>query len=139
MIANLLAVVMFLLMAPAFGYMSHVRGSLLIPFVLVLGYLGSFLSHNAWENMVLLTVLGVLGYYLKKFGWSRPPFVIGLVLGPIAEDSFHKAMQLWGWEFLLRPVSMVLLALIVISFAVYIWRFRKNKAEGLNNGGHHAD
>lgn len=122
MIANILAVVMFLIFAPSFGYLSHVRGSLLIPFVLTLTYLGSYLSQRNWENLVLLTLLGVLGYFLKKYHWPRPPFVIGLILGPIAEDSYHKAMQLWGWRFLLRPGALIMIILIVASIAFYIWR-----------------
>lgn len=133
MLANILAVFMFLAMAPAFGYLSYVRGSLLIPFVLTLTYLGSFLSHRAWENLVLLTILGVLGYFLKKYNWSRPPFVIGLILGPIAEDSFHKAMSLWGPSFLLRPGAMIMIALIVLSVGFYIFRtikINKKKKEG---------
>lgn len=123
-------------MAPTFSYLSYVRGSLLIPFVLTLTYLGSFLSHRAWENLVLLTILGVLGYFLKKYNWSRPPFVIGLILEPIAEDSFHKAMSLWGPSFLLRPGALVMVGLIVLSIAFYIWS--TVKAKNKKRGEHHV-
>jgi putative tricarboxylic transport membrane protein len=121
-IANVLAVVMFLMCAPAFGYLTFVRGGLLIPFVITLAFLGSYLSQAAWQNMVLLGGLGALGYFLKKFRWPRPPFVIGLVLGPIAEDSLHKALGIWGPTFFLRPLSLVLIALIFGSIGFYIWR-----------------
>jgi TctA family transporter len=127
MIANVVAVIMFFAVAPGFGYLSYVRGGLLIPFVFTLTYLGSYLSHRAWENLVLLTVLGTLGYFMKKHDWPRPPFVIGLILGPIVEDSFHKAMALWGPRFLLRPGALFMIALIVVSFGIYIWRTRTNK------------
>jgi len=126
-IANVLAVVIFLFVIPVVGYLSYVRGSLLIPFVFVLTFLGAFLSQMNWENLVLLTVFGTLGYFLKKYDWPRPPFVIGLILGPIAEDSYHKAMTIWGPSFLLRPGAMVMIALIVFSIAFYIWRENKNK------------
>ena len=126
MFANVLAVIMLVALAPGFGYLSYVRGSLLIPFVLTLTYLGSYLSHRAWENLVLLTALGALGYLLKKYDWPRPPLVIGLILGPIVEDSFHKAMALWGPRFLLRPGALFMITLIIISFGVYVWRIRKN-------------
>ena len=98
-IANILAVVMLVLCAPAFGKLAFVRGGLLIPFVITLAFLGSYLSQAAWENIVLLCPLGVLGYFFKKHRWPRPPFVIGLVLGPIAEDSLHKALGIWGPTF----------------------------------------
>ncbi len=128
-LANFLSVFVFLAMAPAFSMLVFVRGALLIPFVLVLAFLGAYLSESAWENMVLLTGIGVLGYFLKKYGWPRPPFVIGLVLGHIAEDSIHKALAIWGPTFFLRPLSLVFIALIVLTIAVYIWR-QRNGAGG---------
>lgn len=129
-LANLLSVPIFMLMAPAFSLLVFVRGALLIPFVLVLAFLGAYLSEASWENMVLLTVIGVLGYFLKKYGWPRPPFVIGLVLGAIAEDSIHKALAIWGPSFLLRPLSLVFIALILLTIGAYIWR-QRNAPEGL--------
>jgi TctA family transporter len=121
-LANFLSVFVFLLMAPAFSLLVFVRGALLIPFVLVLAFLGAYLSEAAWENMVLLVAIGVLGYFLKKYGWPRPPFVIGLVLGAIAEDSIHKALAIWGPTFFLRPLSLVFIALILLTIGAYIWR-----------------
>ncbi len=126
MLANVIAVIMFFALAPAFSYLSYVRGSLLIPFVLTLAYLGSYLSQRAWENLVLLTALGALGYFMKKYEWPRPPFVIGLILGPIVEDSFHKAYALWGPAFLLRPGALIMIAIILGSFGIYFWRERNN-------------
>ncbi len=121
-LANLLSVFIFLLMAPAFSLLVYVRGALLIPFVFVLAYLGAFLSEMAWENMLLLTVTGALGYFLKKHSWPRPPFVIGLVLGEIAEGSLHKALALWGYSFFARPMSIVLIALIIATIGYYIYQ-----------------
>jgi TctA family transporter len=53
--------------------------------------------------------------------------VIGLVLGPIAEESLNKAMLLWGPSFFLRPLSLFLIALIVASVGIYIIRMRHPK------------
>ncbi len=127
-VSNLLAVVVFLAMAPAFGMLVYVRGALIIPFVVTLSFLGAFLSHGAWENIVLLCVLGVFGVFLRKHRWPRPPFIIGLVLGPIAEDSLHKAMGIWGPTFFLRPQSLAMIALIVGSIGYYFWRRKRQAA-----------
>jgi TctA family transporter len=126
-LANVIAVAIFLLCAPWFGLLSFVRGGLLIPFVLLLAMLGSYLGHGAWENLVLLAGLGTLGYFLRRYGWPRPPFVIGLVLGPIAENSLHKALAIWGPTFFLRPLSLLFIALIVASVAFYVVRGRRTK------------
>ena len=125
-LANLLSVPVFMLMAPAFSLLVFVRGALLIPFVLVLAFLGAYLSESAWENMFVLIGLGLLGYFLKKHGWPRPPFVIGLVLGHIAEDSIHKALAIWGPTFFLRPLSLLFIAMIIATIVGYIWRQRRS-------------
>jgi TctA family transporter len=133
MIANIIAVFFFLIFVPLFGYLSYVRGSLLIPFVFALTFLGSYLGHRAWENLIVLVVLGSFGYFLKKYGWPRPPFVIGLILGPVAEDSYHKAYQLWGAGFLLRPGSLIMISLIIISIGYYIWKTNKYGNESMKH------
>jgi TctA family transporter len=129
MLANVIAVAIFVMIAPGLGLLSRVRGTLLIPFVLVLTFLGAYLSQRAWENMLLLVILGFLGYFLKKYRWPRPPFVIGLILGPIAEDSFHKSMSLWGPSFLLRPGALIMLGLTVLSIGFYVRRRMSGKAK----------
>jgi len=133
-LANVLAVVMFLGVARWVGLLSFMRGGLLIPFVFVLVFLGSYLSHGAWQNMLLIVIFGALGYALKETGWPRPPFVIGLVLGPIAEVSLHQALAIWGpFFFVTRPLSLVFLALIGGSVVFYMWR--RNRRRSFEIGG----
>jgi TctA family transporter len=126
-LSNLIAVIMFLGVARWLGLLSYVRGGLLIPCVLLMAVLGSYLSRGHWENLVVIVVLGFVGYGLKRFKWPRPPFVIGLVLGPIAESSLHKALDLWGPAFLLRPISLILIAIIVGTVLITIYRHFKRR------------
>jgi TctA family transporter len=56
------------------------------------------------------------------------PFVIGVILGKIAEDSLLKALAIFGFEFFLRPLSLVLIAMIIGSIVFYFWRARNGKA-----------
>ncbi len=44
------------------------------------------------------------------------------MLGKIAEDSLHKALDLWGLAFFIRPLSLVLIAIITGTIAVAIYR-----------------
>jgi TctA family transporter len=125
-VGNIMAVVILLIFARWVAVLTFVRGELLIPFVLILCVVGAFVNEAQWENLVILVVLSAIGYGLLRADWPRAPFVIGLVLGPIAEESLHKALALWGLGFFLRPLSLVLIALIVltIGWAVYTGRRR---------------
>jgi putative tricarboxylic transport membrane protein len=132
-LANLLCVGILVGLSPWLGSLASVRPPLLIPFVLVFALLGSYLSSQAWENLVLIFFLGCLGYMCRRHSWPRPPFVIGVVLGPIAEDSLHKALAIWGIEFFLRPLSLILIAMIMGSIVFYVWRSRQPASEVAGN------
>jgi TctA family transporter len=101
--------------------LTFINGAMLVPFIVVLVALGTFMSEQRWENLPILIVLSLVGYGLLRAGWPRAPFVIGLVLGRIAEESLHKALQLWGMDFFTRPLSLVLIGLIstTIFYAIY--------------------
>jgi putative tricarboxylic transport membrane protein len=124
-ISNVLCSLMLLVAARWFGMVSSLPARLLVPIVFLLTMVGCYVSKGHWENFIVLLALGGLGYLFKRCGWPRPPFVIGLVLGSIAEQSLHKAINLWGYSFLARPLSLVLIALIVASV---VWHFMRPKA-----------
>lgn len=121
-IANILAIVVLFVISRWIGLLAFVRGGLLIPFVFVLCALGAYLSSTHWPDLLILVGLSGVGYLFLKFGWPRPPFVIGIVLGRIAEQSLHKAVALWGFEFFLRPIALLLIVLILASLAVALIR-----------------
>ncbi|TDI67470.1 MAG: hypothetical protein E2O90_02490 [Alphaproteobacteria bacterium] len=120
-ISNLAAVVILLFITRWVALLIFLRGGILIPVVLIVTVLGTLLAKGQPENLVLLGILSVIGYGLLKYDWPRPPFAIGIVLGKIAEESLHKAWALWRWDFFLRPLSVILITLIIatIAFAIY--------------------
>ena len=114
-IANLLAVVMFLGITGWVAKLTFLRGSLIIPFVFVMVMLGSYLAMRRWENLLLAVGFGFIGYAMKKCKYPRPPLIIGVVLGEMAEINLHKSLDLWGIGFLGRPLTLVLIAMTVLS------------------------
>jgi putative tricarboxylic transport membrane protein len=120
-VGNIIAVTFLLFITRWVAVLTFVNGAMLVPFIVVLVALGAYVNEGRWENLVILVALSIIGYGLLRADWPRAPFVIGLVLGRIAEESLHKALQLWGMEFFLRPLSLVLIGLITttIAYAVY--------------------
>jgi putative tricarboxylic transport membrane protein len=120
-IGNLIAVAFLMVIMRWAAVLTFVNGAILVPFIIVLAVIGSYVNEGQWENLVVLVLISVVGYAMLRFNWPRAPFVIGLVLGRVSEESLHKALGLWGWQFFLRPLSLVLIGLIVatIAFAIY--------------------
>jgi TctA family transporter len=127
-VANLFCVIILLAAAPWISSLAYIKTSLMIPIVLVLAILGCYLGQNAWENLVLIFFLGGFAYLLKRHDWPRAPFVIGVILGKIAEDSLLKALAIFGYGFFVRPISLILIAMIIGSIAFYFWKVRGGKA-----------
>ena len=125
-VGNIIAVSFLLIVARWVAILTFVRGSLLIPFVFILCVLGAYINEGQWQNLVILVILSAVGYGLLKFGWPRAPFAIGLVLGGIAEKSLNTVLALWGLNFFLRPLSLVLIALIVLTIGYAIYRGRNS-------------
>ena len=128
-VANLICVIILLIAAPWITNLAYIKTSLMVPIVLVFAILGCYLGQGAWENLVLIFFMGGLGYFLKRHDWPRAPFVIGVILGKIAEDALLKALAIWGYGFFLRPISLILIAMIVGSVIFYIVRVRNSKVE----------
>lgn len=98
------------------------------PAVLVLSVIGSYaLRTNAFDVFVMLGA-GILGYLMGKGNYPVAPLVIGLIVGPIAENGFRRAMIISGgsYEWLLTPIPLVLLALTLASLAIPVWRSRRD-------------
>jgi putative tricarboxylic transport membrane protein len=95
-----------------------IRSDFLVPFVLALIAIAAVIYRGQPEDLVVTAAFGLFGYYLKKYGWPRVPFVIALVLGPMFEINLHLTTQLerLGRIHLLgRPIAAALALLIVLT------------------------
>jgi len=93
---------------------TTVRPTILIPIVLGMAVIGSFAASSRFEDVIIMAVFGLIGYFMRFAGWPRPPFLLGLVLGPIAERYLWTSIQLYGGEFLLRPGVITIFVLLVV-------------------------
>jgi putative tricarboxylic transport membrane protein len=121
-VGNLIAVGFLLFINRWIAVLTFVNGLMLVPFIVVLAVIGAYINEGQWENLLILVGLSAIGYGLLRFEWPRAPFVIGLVLGRISEESLNKALGLWGLSFFTRPLSLVLIALIVLTIAYAVYR-----------------
>lgn len=121
-VGNLMAVAILLVICRWITVLTFVNGRILVPFILVFITLGCFLSDFQWQNLIVLVIFGLLGYAFQRAGWPRSPFVIGLILGGSAEGALNQALQIWGMWFFLRPLSLVLIAMIVGLLAYAVWK-----------------
>lgn len=129
-------IVMFaamLLLIRYFAQISRIPIPVLVPLVLILAAVRSSAVNNSMVDVWTLLVFGVLGYLLDKAAVPLAPLILGVVLGPVLETNFFRAMELdSSWlTFLTRPISGLIIALTIVSVAFVIRKniiaSRKNK------------
>ena len=133
-VSNVITVAVCLLFLNQLARITFVKGTYLIPFLLMLIYLGGFAVNNAFGDIVMVLVFGLVGWLMVKFDWQRPPLLLGLVLGGIAENNLFIATKVYGAGFLLRPGVLVIMLLILAGlfyplFQAYRERKRAERHE----------
>lgn len=129
--SNIIAAFMLLLMADKLYFLTKVHAKIIVPYVYILAILSVYLSSNDWHFLLLMLFMSLIGYAFKKQNWPRAPFVIGLILGPATEDALIKSVGIWGLDFLLRPVSLVLIVVIFLSL-VHVARKFSTKSKTIS-------
>jgi len=102
----------------------------LMPIVMILAVVGSFAINNSIFDIGVMMILGVIGYLMQKIDIPMGPIVLALILGPMAESNFRRALIMSRGSFtifLTRPISLVLIILSVISLVGAF--LRQNKGE----------
>jgi TctA family transporter len=129
--SNLITVALFFLFLNQLVKITQVRGSLLIPFILMLVYLGAFAEKNASADLFLVLIFGLLGWVMVKLDWPRPPLILGLVLAPVAEQKLFLSTGRYGAAWLGRPgvIILILLALAAIFYPEFKRRRKKRAGE----------
>ncbi|WP_417524391.1 tripartite tricarboxylate transporter permease [Marinovum sp.] len=106
----------------AYGAIVRAPKAALVPVVAFMTIIGSFAIRNSLADVGIMVALGVVGWVANRRGFSVSPIVLGLILGRIAEEGFVQSWtigdamgNLWG-QFFGRPLSMVIIALTLMSF-----------------------
>ncbi|WP_028783848.1 tripartite tricarboxylate transporter permease [Thalassobacillus devorans] len=118
-IASLLLGVIGLLGARFFIKISGVSEKILAPIIIGLCVVGSYAINNNIFDVWVMVAFGLIGYLIRKTGFHPAPIILGMILGPIAENGLRQSMLMAKTDLLTyyftRPISVVLIALTVIS------------------------
>jgi putative tricarboxylic transport membrane protein len=107
-----------LVFIPLLANVIKVPMNYLVPSVLALSVFGAFGLTGDLSGPVTVLVFSILGWVFRRFGYSVPAAVIGILLGGMAEDQVIYAYQISGgqWSYLLeRPVALLILLLLGVS------------------------
>lgn len=113
---------------------------LLIPIIVLLSVVGTYTIQNSITDVYWMLAFGVLGYFLKVYGFEPGPIILGVILGPLMDVSFRRAVLSSRGDpvdfltsFFMNPISLVLtvgfLLLILNQTPLWGYIFKRRKAE----------
>jgi len=86
--------------------------------VFALCFVGAYGLEQSIVDVWIMMIAGVLGFVLKRYGFSPAPIIMGLVLGGLVETSLAQSMIIFDqrWTgFLGQPIALVFFALAAVS------------------------
>jgi putative tricarboxylic transport membrane protein len=128
-VGNLMLLVLNLPLIGIWVRVLAIPRELLYAGVLVFATLGAYSLHQSWVDLAMLYVFGLLGLAMRRWDIPVGPAVIGLILGPLAETQFRRALAISEGDprvFLTEPISAVLLGLTVAA-ALLPWLLRQKR------------
>ena len=123
-IGNLILLLLNLPLASVFARLLQIRYCWIYPPILAICLTGVISRANNVEDAWLMLAFGVVGWAMKRYDWSAAPMILGLVLGPIFENSLRQSLTLSHGSsaiFVTRPISAVLLALAILAVSAPFW------------------
>lgn len=126
-IGNLIGTIFGMFLVNPLTRATFLRSSILVPVLVGIIFTGAFVVHNAWIEMVIALVFGVLGYAMKELNYSRAAMLIGLVLGYAIEKNLYLAIQLNGPKFYLEPIPLTLVFITLVFLGWNIWTYVRDR------------
>jgi TctA family transporter len=130
-VANLITVAISLLFINQLVKITYIRGTLVIPFILFLVFFGAYAEKNALFDVSLVLIFGAIGWIMVQTEWPRPPLILGLVLGRLAERYLFLSVNRYDAEWLMRPMVLVFFVAIAAVLVYSVREQRRGEAASL--------
>ncbi|WP_420960413.1 tripartite tricarboxylate transporter permease [Brucella sp. IR073] len=121
LVANLMLLVLNLPLIGLWVKLLSIPRHWLYAGIVVFATLGTIGANPSTFELGMLLVFGLLGYFLRRFGYPIAPVVVGLILGPMAEQQLRRALSISQGDptvLVHSPIAIVLLLLAVAAVVV---------------------
>ncbi|WP_395831643.1 tripartite tricarboxylate transporter permease [Elstera sp.] len=130
-IANIMLLLLNLPLVGLWARVLHIPKPYLFAGILIFAIIGTYGISQSFIDLVLLLAIGIIGFFMRLFDFPTSPVIIGMILGPMAEQEFRRAMITSQGDmsvFITHPLSAALLGLAVFAVVTpHILRLIRSK------------
>ncbi|ACZ40405.1 MAG: tripartite tricarboxylate transporter permease [Sphaerobacter thermophilus] len=120
-IGNVMLVLLNMFAIPLFASALRVSYPIQASFIVMFAVVGAYSLGNNPIDVLFMGIFGLLGFIMKRLDFPAAGLILGLVLGPLAEQNLRRSLTLshGDWSiFFTRPISG---ALMVLAITALLW------------------
>lgn len=128
-VSNFILMYQGIYLTQAIAKIIQVPYMFLAPILTIFCFAGAYSNSGNISELIIIVPIALIGYVISKLGFSVVPLMLGLILGPIAEQNFTRSMILSGGKlsiFVTRPISLAILVITVVFVFIFM---KMNQAE----------
>lgn len=114
--------------------------AILIPLIVILSAVGAYAIQNNPVHITWALAFGVMGFFLKRYGFQVGPIILGVILGPMIDANYRRAMigaqeniGTFIYDLLSNPISFVLTCALLLMFVTQIPFIKNRKRDRLRS------
>jgi putative tricarboxylic transport membrane protein len=124
-LANFLATGLSMGLASTFAKVSVMPFYVVVPMTLIFTIAAAYGVKSTYQDLATLVVFAFIGFYMRRYGWPRPPVLVAVVLGPQIQTYLWLSMDRYSFDWMLTPGVMIIAVIIVMTVFFPMWRNRK--------------
>jgi putative tricarboxylic transport membrane protein len=120
-IGNVLLLVLNLPLVGLWIRLLSIPRPLLYGGILIFATLGAYGLRNSWFDLLLLYVIGLIGFLMRRYDIPVAPTIVGMILGPVAEQQLRRALSISQGDatiFLTKPIAATVLGITLLLLVV---------------------
>jgi putative tricarboxylic transport membrane protein len=137
-LGNLMLLILNLPLVKVFAKIISTPPKYLIPLIIAISVFGVYAVQVNTFDLMLLIICGVGGYYLTKNDYPVAPLVLGLVLWPMIENNFRRALTISNSDysiFIKEPLSLTFLIIAILWISIPLLLKMRGKNVVINDEG----
>ena len=136
LIANVMLFVMNVPMVRIFASMLAIPAWLLVPVVLTISFVVVYAINATTFDLILVVIIGVIGYFLRKLNVPMAPLILGVVLGDMMEQNLRRALSITNGEVhilygsdVTKGLWAAAVAVVVVPMAMRAYKKRQRSGD----------
>ena len=115
-----------------YAHITRIPYEILAAIVLTFCIAGAYSTNNRMYDIYIILIFGIVAYFLRRMDFQLVPILLGILLGPLAEKNFRRALVLSDGSldiFFTRPISCAFILIAVGSILLFAWKNHKAKVK----------